>query len=51
VTWAKCAALIETFSSPDKTMIALRPALSADYTFALDLYVQTIKPLATGLSR
>ncbi|MBL0407207.1 GNAT family N-acetyltransferase [Microvirga aerilata] len=29
-------------------MIALRPALSADYTFALDLYVQTIKPLATA---
>jgi ribosomal protein S18 acetylase RimI-like enzyme len=29
-------------------MIALRPALSADYTFALNLYVQTIKPLATA---
>jgi ribosomal protein S18 acetylase RimI-like enzyme len=29
-------------------MIALRPALSADYPFALHLYVQTIKPLATA---
>ncbi|MPR09621.1 GNAT family N-acetyltransferase [Microvirga tunisiensis] len=27
-------------------MITLRPALSADYSFALSLYVQTIKPLA-----
>ncbi|WP_404291120.1 GNAT family N-acetyltransferase [Microvirga sp. RSM25] len=27
-------------------MITLRPALSADYSFALNLYVQTIKPLA-----
>ena len=26
----------------------LRPALSADYPSALDLYVQTIKPLATA---
>jgi ribosomal protein S18 acetylase RimI-like enzyme len=29
-------------------MITLRPALSADYSFALSLYVQTIKPLATA---
>lgn len=29
-------------------MITLRPALSADYSFALGLYVQTIKPLATA---
>jgi ribosomal protein S18 acetylase RimI-like enzyme len=27
-------------------MITIRPALSADYSFALSLYVQTIKPLA-----
>jgi ribosomal protein S18 acetylase RimI-like enzyme len=29
-------------------MITLRPALSADYSFALSLYIQTIKPLATA---
>jgi ribosomal protein S18 acetylase RimI-like enzyme len=29
-------------------MITLRPALSADYSFALSLYVQTIKSLATA---
>jgi len=28
-------------------MVTLRPARSADYPFALHLYVQTIKPLAT----
>lgn len=29
-------------------MVTLRPARSADYPFALHLYVQTIKPLATA---
>ena len=29
-------------------MVTLRPAHSADYPFALHLYVQTIKPLATA---
>ncbi len=29
-------------------MVTLRPACSADYSFALNLYVQTIQPLTTA---